>query len=435
MIKSGNFKNAFGIKELSIDFGVTHSYGKGQDEQVINVDGESISLIPTILAKNAAGKTSLIKAIQFALRFASEYEFKRNIHVFAMGIAFDAIKEQAHNNMLNNSFDTGEFLIQLPSKKIIKRLFNEVSFAGSELMSVELELTGNRIIKIELTNDSFYVVLNNETINIGSFLDDIKMLDPKTNTMNDFSKSIVNQIDVLAEDLEFYSKHAMSSAIFRDTMPKTQMGEMIIKDITEKYIRSLTKTLGSDAIIIILKKLDPNITNIKQDNETKTIDVYIKNSDNPISARNLSFGTQKVIEILYKSMPLFRGGGVMMIDEIENGLHLSLIKLITSIFEDEEINIAKAQLLMSTHNPLISEREIVKPFNLFMEDSLSFVSLKKIKFSNNKRTYNQVQLSKAKNYYNDLFWEANGSSSKSTISNLAINQIIDAIQTGVECQR
>lgn len=51
-------------------------------------------------------------------------------------------------------------------------------------------------------------------------------------------------------------------------------------------------------------------------------------------------------------------GGVIIIDEVECGLHPNLAKTIVDLFYDEEINVGNGQLICITHNPVLIEKEI-----------------------------------------------------------------------------
>lgn len=46
-------------------------------------------------------------------------------------------------------------------------------------------------------------------------------------------------------------------------------------------------------------------------------------------------------------------GGVLFIDEIENGLHPNLVKLLTGLFNSSKTNTRNAQLICTTHNTLL----------------------------------------------------------------------------------
>lgn len=44
---------------------------------------------------------------------------------------------------------------------------------------------------------------------------------------------------------------------------------------------------------------------------------------------------------------------MLFIDEIENGLHPNLVKLLTGLFNSSKTNIRNAQLICTTHNTLL----------------------------------------------------------------------------------
>ena len=50
---------------------------------------------------------------------------------------------------------------------------------------------------------------------------------------------------------------------------------------------------------------------------------------------------------------MLENGGVMILDEIENGFHPYLVKNILSLFLDKESNPHDAQLICTTHQPLL----------------------------------------------------------------------------------
>jgi AAA15 family ATPase/GTPase len=64
---------------------------------------------------------------------------------------------------------------------------------------------------------------------------------------------------------------------------------------------------------------------------------------------------------LFTALPylfdVLESGGVLVIDEIENGLHLSLAREIVSLFMDETTNPNHAQLICTSHQPLLLDGE------------------------------------------------------------------------------
>ncbi len=67
-----------------------------------------------------------------------------------------------------------------------------------------------------------------------------------------------------------------------------------------------------------------------------------------------SNGTQKSYSILSEDvLPILRTGGVVVIDEFEEGLHPYVAKKIISLFESKKNNPNNAQLILSTHQHLL----------------------------------------------------------------------------------
>ena len=68
-----------------------------------------------------------------------------------------------------------------------------------------------------------------------------------------------------------------------------------------------------------------------------------------------SLGTVKLFTALPYLYDVLENGGVLVIDEIENGLHLSLAKEIIYLFTNQATNPNNAQLICTSHQPLLIE--------------------------------------------------------------------------------
>ena len=66
-----------------------------------------------------------------------------------------------------------------------------------------------------------------------------------------------------------------------------------------------------------------------------------------------SLGTVKLFTALPYLYDVLESGGILVIDEIENGLHLSLAKEIINLFVNETSNPKNAQLICTSHQPLL----------------------------------------------------------------------------------
>ncbi len=73
---------------------------------------------------------------------------------------------------------------------------------------------------------------------------------------------------------------------------------------------------------------------------------------------NESLGTVKLFTTLPYLYDVLENGGVMIIDEIENGLHLSLTREIINLFLDDCSNPNHAQLICTSHQPLLVNGDV-----------------------------------------------------------------------------
>ncbi len=80
-----------------------------------------------------------------------------------------------------------------------------------------------------------------------------------------------------------------------------------------------------------------------------------------------SRGTLKLIDFAIPFVKLFRSGGVFVLDEFDSAIHPELIRGIISLFNNQDINKAGAQLIFTTHNPIYLNNKI------FRRDQVLFI--------------------------------------------------------------
>lgn len=149
----------------------------------------------------------------------------------------------------------------------------------------------------------------------------------------------------------------------------------------------------------LLKRLDPSIQYIEL-THSKNIKI-INNDDERVSINDLSYGTLKIILIIDEI--LSSDARLVLVDEIENGLNISLIKLIVSLLTNSSINHIKKQVIFTTHNPLILDQSVINPNNAFINLDGTFKKPKDIDGIIN-RTEDYDKIFNPKNYSNELFW-------------------------------
>lgn len=449
MIKKLQINNLFGIKQLELDLqlkGLSRNKNFTVDDQVIQVpNGDKYPLIPSYLGRNSSGKTSLIKAINFANWFMKRKTFV-DWMVFSTLKTRDNIKALKSNVMSSGSTDLMSMNTihdwnnpAIIAQNVISKLFDEVSYVGqpSFLISIDLEdetfgvIGSNEDIIFGYGTDSKkYKSLYNiiSSINSNVFTESVQLTSIRMSLTSHFdgffgandqnSDKYNNNSNVFTAIYPF-DISAMNAANYLDN------NEIVISQNINKIIGKM----GESETANMIRMFDPNVQLVLFDHGVAK--VYYKSSPSiGATVQKLSSGTRKMLSILAKMFETIDNGGVLLIDEIENGLHQSLVRLLVQIISDKNINNKNAQLFITTHNNQLFNEELIDTRNLLIdvkdEDGVHVDFVKNSPAV--KRTENIAAALNNKNYYNDFFWGRDKDTSKSTLKDIDIALIIDGLQ-------
>lgn len=439
MIKKIEIYNTFGIKELKLDFEIKNKNINKNDFSVENqialINEDAFSLIPSLIAKNASGKTSLLRAVKFASNAMDKELFSNMLKTFMKSILF---KKLSILNMEINSMEIpGQAKDYLNSdeavvKDVLHSVFKDVVFQGKDYSVIIVEFA-NTTFSIETTEHDVTIKQGNGVKPI-SLQKILMSLVSNSNhilqnvTINQTAKIIDEFVMKEIEKIEFQVKDVLMVNVEefeKDGLVKS----LSQRDSLWNDISLFVDTYGYDAFQTFVKKLDENITKVEFDKSSNQVLFYHADNGNfPINQQKLSFGTAKMINLFAKAISVFKKGGALFIDEVENGLHLSLIKLLVATFSDPVINKHNAQLILTTHNPLLFERGIIFIHNVYMSEKNCFHQIESL--CKAKEEFNMYAFVKSKNYYNDLFWLQEDANHKSTLSSASIDLIIYKIVDG-----
>lgn len=431
MIENIKILNYKGIESLDISFIQKNvSYKSINSEQVVTSKlGQNYMLTPTFIAKNAAGKSSMVKALNYISKFSDFNELKKIIANYFKNTLRKHLSDSLLNNV--NSSETASPMneenikIQLATGFIFE-IFKENAHVGKDLVFVEVKTDDENIISFTSSPIDFVLNVNKTRISFNTIFSkllakiDLKLL-PRMLSPNKilaFEEKLQKHIDKIMQKYQ-YGKVINLHTIVRNDMVKIDRVKV------QQNMLTVANRFGFVGLKNLLNEIDPHITNVEYDVHKDALFIFLK-SDNStpfVPELHLSFGTKKMLDIIAKAVDVFKTGGALIIDEIETGLHLSLVKLVVTLFHDDKLNTGKAQLVSTTHVPFIFEKGIISAKNAFVSTMGTF---KPLKSSNIIRRTEDLELSlRTKNYYSDEFWISGKEEPMSTISDASIQNIVE----------
>lgn len=178
--------------------------------------------------------------------------------------------------------------------------------------------------------------------------------------------------------------------------------DMYYRFYSETY--NVYKMIDNNHKIIetILKMFDEHLDNIEMKNEDKFIVYYTDKSKIEVSNKELynmlSSGTTKGFGLFTYVVYSLKYGTDLLIDEIENHFHKTLVENLVNLYKDKSVNRKNATLIFTTHYC-----ELLDLFN--RTDNIYITKYDKyIRLENVYRDYNfRPELSKSKKFYSNAF--------------------------------
>ncbi|WP_276940922.1 AAA family ATPase [Helicobacter japonicus] len=146
-------------------------------------------------------------------------------------------------------------------------------------------------------------------------------------------------------------------------------------------ISKYLKAVDFDIENLILKEEEANTQEASWDlfNETISIDSSGKAKKSRVKAVHLdqqgqpiefdmvleSEGTREFFRFLVPIINIFQKGGILIIDELHNHLHPLMTKFIINLFHNENINKNNAQLIFTTHETSILDKDIFRKDQIY----------------------------------------------------------------------
>jgi AAA15 family ATPase/GTPase len=202
------------------------------------------------------------------------------------------------------------------------------------------------------------------------------------------SKSSTSKVKYLDDCYLYFSKYIYISTIHDTNYDETiirAFSEILKKDKKLKYnlleLLKSSDTSINDFRIIENEKEMKFPRNIPEDFKNQLLDKYkyevltnhtLFDNGNEVGQTTLeleneSFGTKKLFAIGALILDTLDDGGVIVIDELDKGLHPLISKLLIKLFNSQTNNPNNAQLIFATHDSTLLDLELLR------RDQIGFV--------------------------------------------------------------
>ncbi|WP_298361247.1 ATP/GTP-binding protein [Runella sp.] len=382
-----NFRS---IKERQIlTFKIDGQIGKAMlPEQIVlpkdKSHGFSLVTSAVVYGANASGKSNFLKALHalnYMVENSTDFKLDKPIPTYEpFKLDRQTIKEPTKFEI--------DFIAKDLRRYTYEIVFNRKEILDEELYFYELDRSSPRKALL-------YNRLQNKEIVFGENYKGRKDFSLNPNQLF-LSKSGVDDIPSIKEAYRFFSTYLLYAAA-----QTTQFDEEMLK-ATERIFKdeSSGEMSFKEAIISIIKASDTGINSIfLQDIDISTMkfmdDIDIPNEEkekilsrlktriktvHPLYEKGIkvgesifdlseeSTGTMKLLGLAGIIVYALKDGSVIIIDELDKNLHPLLTRMIVSLFHNPIINKNNAQLIFSTHDVSLIDKDLFRRDQIILVD-------------------------------------------------------------------
>ena len=273
--------------------------------------------VMAVIGINASGKTTVLKLIAFVCKMLNN----KPLNDSGYTEIFDELKEGS-NVIIRSYFYTNSFASQSCTKN-----------GSINLLTTIITKNDNRLAIVAETLESKAVATGLHKKSIFDF----------TESKISFSRETANEF--LLDDVSIMV-----------AFNKRYNEQIIISDML-RYTNTNQLRLSKDCPLELIAFFDPNVEYLHFKPNGKDINIALKFRGkkeitlNRFSELNryLSSGTIKGINTFLGAINVFRTGGYLIIDELENHFNREIVSTLIRFYMDKKVNVKGAVLIFSTH--------------------------------------------------------------------------------------
>lgn len=271
-----------------------------------------------LIGINASGKTTVLKLIAFVCKMINN----EPLNSIDYGEVFDDLKEGRHIIIQTYFCADSNATFRSADGKTINLLETVISKRDDKLL-IDRETLKTKTITKETRKKN---ALDFQGVEI--------------NLSRQFNEYLLDDVSIMVA----FNKRNKEKIFVSDMLRYTNINRL-----------SLSKDCPPELITFF----DPSVEYLMFKKESKDISINLKfkgkeevvlNQFNQLN-RYLSSGTIKGINTFLKAMKVFKTGGYLIVDELENHFNREIVSTLIRLFMDKKVNTRGAMLIFSTHYP------------------------------------------------------------------------------------
>lgn len=293
---------------------------------------------------NASGKTTVLKLITFVCKMLNHEPLNR----IDCAEILDGLEKDQHVTLETYFYAESSATFCQATGKAINQLKTVIGKKDNKLLIVQ-ETLKTKAVTTDLRKKNA-----------------LDFTDVGVNLSREFNEYLLDDVSIMVA----FNKKNKEQLLVSDMLQYTNVNHLY---------------LSEDCPLELISFFDPSIEYLRFQKDDKDIRIILKFKEkkeiilNQLSELNryLSSGTIKGINIFLEAMRIFKTGGYLIVDELENHFNREIVSTLIRFFMDKKVNQTGAMLIFSTHYPELLD-EFERNDNIYIIKNRQGVSIENL---------------------------------------------------------
>lgn len=293
---------------------------------------------------NASGKTTVLKLITFVCKMLNHEPLNR----IDCAEILDGLEKDQHVTLETYFYAESSATFCQATGKAINQLKTVIGKKDNKLLIVQ-ETLKTKAVTTDLRKKNV-----------------LDFTDVEVNLSRQFNEYLLDDVSIMVA----FNKKNKEQLLVSDMLQYTNVNHLY---------------LSEDCPLELISFFDPSIEYLRFQKDDKDIRIILKFKEkneiilNQLSELNryLSSGTIKGINIFLEAMRIFKTGGYLIVDELENHFNREIVSTLIRFFMDKKVNQTGAMLIFSTHYPELLD-EFERNDNIYIVRNRQGVSIENL---------------------------------------------------------